>query len=302
MLESSEAEKFAQVAQQVEPHSTLLRTWELQGGVSAQVTALELARPDGRTRKLVVRQHGAVDREHNPQIAADEFKLLQLLQSVGVAAPAPLYLDQSGAIFATPYIVLEYVEGQPEFAPANLPDFLLQFATQLARIHQIQCADLDLSFLPKQETRHAATLSTRPIQMDESLDEGRIRDALEAGWPLPQRNEAVLLHGDFWPGNILWREGKLVAVLDWEDAQTGDPLADVANSRLEILWAFGNEAMRQFTRHYQALAALDYTDLPYWDLWAALRPAGKIGAWGLDAGTEQRMRESHRWFITQAFQ
>jgi aminoglycoside phosphotransferase (APT) family kinase protein len=40
----------------------------------------------------------------------------------------------------------------------------------------------------------------------------------------------VLLHGDFWPGNALWRDGALVAILDWEDAAIGDPLADVANA------------------------------------------------------------------------
>ena len=65
----------------------------------------------------------------------------------------------------------------------------------------------------------------------------------------------MLLHGDFWPGNILWRYGQLVAVIDWEDAALGDPLADVANSRLEILWAFGIDAMQSFTHYYQSLTA-----------------------------------------------
>jgi aminoglycoside phosphotransferase (APT) family kinase protein len=36
-------------------------------------------------------------------------------------------------------------------------------------------------------------------------------------------------------------------VLDWEDAAIGDPLADVANVRLELLWARGIEAMEPFT-------------------------------------------------------
>ena len=34
--------------------------------------------------------------------------------------------------------------------------------------------------------------------------------------PPVQVNRPVLLHGDFWPGNILWRDGRLVAVIDWE--------------------------------------------------------------------------------------
>jgi len=265
------------------------------------VTALELERPDGQTQKLVVRQHGEVDLTRNPQIAADEFKLLHILYAAGLATPAPYYLDQSGAIFSTPYLVMEYIEGEVEFAPSELPNFILQLATHLSRIHQIDCSHLDLSFLPKQAERYTATLQVRPATLDESLDEGRIRETLEAAWPVRQLNPSGLLHGDFWPGNTLWRDGQLVGIIDWEDAAFGDPLADVANGRLEILWAFGIEAMQHFTQQYQFLSSIDFTNLPYWDLCAALRAASKLGRWGLDASTEQRMRDGQYWFITQAF-
>jgi aminoglycoside phosphotransferase (APT) family kinase protein len=299
---SLEDKKFAQVIQKIDPQSKLLRTWELKGGVSARVTALEIERPGGQTQKMIVRQHGEVDLKHNPRVAADEFELLRLLQSVGLAAPVPYHLDQSGEIFSTPYVVIEYIEGKPEFAPSHLPDLILQLATHLSRIHQVDCSNLDMSFLPEQEKIYAEKLSERPAQVDESLDEGHIREALESAWPLPQRNTSVLLHGDFWPGNLLWRDGQLVAVIDWEDAQLGDPLADVANSRLEILWAFGLDAMHSFTQQYQSMTTIDFTHLPYWDLCAALRPASKIAQWGLDDITEKNMREGHRLFITQAFE
>ena len=104
-----EDKSFAQVVQQLDPQSKLLRAWALQGGISARVTALEIERPDGQTQKLLVRQHGEVDLKHNPQVAAAEFKLLQFLQSVDLAAPVPYYLDQSGEIFSTPYLVIEYL-------------------------------------------------------------------------------------------------------------------------------------------------------------------------------------------------
>src|SRR6266545_4048879 len=120
MTESKEDNKFERLVQKIDPQSKLLRTWELKGGVSAQVTALEIERPDRQTNKMIVRQHGEVDLKHNPRIAADEFKLLQLLRSAGLAVPTPYYLDQSGEIFSTPCVVIEYIEGQPEFAPADL--------------------------------------------------------------------------------------------------------------------------------------------------------------------------------------
>ncbi|MDQ6660959.1 MAG: phosphotransferase [Chloroflexota bacterium] len=302
MTTSKEDKKFEQAVQKIDPQNKLLRTWKLKGGISAQVTALEIERPDGHTKKMIVRQHGEVDLKHNLHVAADEFKLLQELHSVGLATPTPYHLDQSCEIFSTPYVVIEYIEGKPEFVLAHVPDLTLQLATHLSRIHTVDCSKQDLSFLPTPEKIYAEKLRERPTSVNESLDEGHIRDALESVWPFPQHNTSVLLHGDFWPGNILWKDGQLVAVIDWEDAALGDPLADVANSRLEILWAFGINAMQSFTHQYQSMTTIDFTNLPCWDLCAALRPASKIAEWAADDTAEKTMRERHRWFITQAFE
>lgn len=297
MSESKQFEQFEAVVRRVNPDGRLLRMWQPQGGVSAQITALEVQEPGVRTRKMIVRRHGERDLERNPKIAADEYRLLQLVQDEGIAAPAPLYLDQTCTIFPTPYLVIEYIEGESEFSPADLSDFLHQLAANLARIHAVDGAEAAFSFLP----RASSGFSERPAHLDDSLNEGPIRDKLEAIWPLPPLNDFTLLHGDYWPGNVLWAHGEVVAVIDWEDARIGDPLADVGNCRLEILWAFGIDAMVDFTRFYRAVATVDFTQLPYWDLCAALRPASRLGQWGLDPATERRMREEHRWFVTQAF-
>ena len=283
----------------MEPHSTLLKSWPLIGGVSAQMTGFEIERPDGIIARMVVRCHGEVDRAQNPDIAAHEFRLLQLLRSAGIPAPAPIFLDLSNTIFPTPCIVAEYINGETTFAPPDVADTVRQMAAQLAQIHRLNENLADLSFLPKRNRG----FGERPATHDYSLGEGRIRDALESVWPSTStetRNAPVLLHGDFWPGNILWRDGRLVAVIDWEDAMIGDPLAGVANSRLEILWAYGVEAMEQFTRAYRSLSTANFARLPYWDLCAALRPAGKLGSWGLDVEVEQAMRVKHVWFVDQA--
>jgi aminoglycoside phosphotransferase (APT) family kinase protein len=302
MAESREDDKFEELVRRIEPRNKVLRTWELKGGVSARVTVLEVELPGGLAQRMVVRQHGDADLERNPQIAADEFKLLSMLRAVGLPVPAPYYMDQSGEVFPTPYLVVEYIEGKSEFAPTDLADLILQFATQLCRIHGVDSTSVDLAFLPEMEEIYAEKFRERPAKVDESLDEGHIRDVLEAAWPLPRRNAAVLLHGDYWPGNVLWKDGRLVGVIDWEDARLGDPLADLANSRLEVLWAFGIDAMHSFTYHYESMASIDFTNLPYWDLCAALRPAFKIAEWAGDDATERRMRAGHRLFVTQALE
>jgi aminoglycoside phosphotransferase (APT) family kinase protein len=297
-----ETEAFERLARKIDPRNKLLRAWPLEGGVSAQVTALEIELPDGQMRKIVVRRYGDVDLQHDLHVAEHEFRLLQIVRSAGLAAPAPYYFDQEGEIFPRPCIAIEYVEGRTDFTPAGLDDALRQMAAYLHGVHSIAGSSRDLSFLPGQDKIYDAKFRERPAKLDDSLHEGRIRDALEAVWPLPRQNEPVLLHGDFWPGNMLWRDGRLVAVVDWEDAQVGDPLADLANSRLEILWAFGQEAMHSFTRHYRSMTNIDFTNLPYWDLCAALLPAFKIADWAGDAAVERSMRQAHTWFVGQAFE
>src|SRR5579863_3004750 len=169
MIETEGYDKLAQVVRKIDPRGRLLRAWQLQGGVSAQMTALEIERSGGQTQKMIVRLHGELDRKNNPQIAADEFRLLHLLRSAALPVPEPYYLDQSGEIFPIPYIVIEYIEGKTEFTLANVPDLIQQFTTCLASIHRVDYAKLDVSFLPPAEQRYARLLSERPAVLDESL-------------------------------------------------------------------------------------------------------------------------------------
>jgi aminoglycoside phosphotransferase (APT) family kinase protein len=300
MSASNQEKQFERLVHAINPHYTLLRTWPVTGGISARVTGVEVEREDGHVQKLLVRQHGAADLQADPQIAEHEFELLRQLHAAGQAVPQPYFVEASAEIFGTPCVVIEFIEGQTEFAPVDLQSFIAQFAAQLARLHQVDRSTLDLPFLKDLNAVIAQRLSERPDVLDETLSEGRVRDALEAAWPWAQHNAPVLLHGDYWPGNLLWREGQLAAVVDWEDAIIGDPLADVAIARLETLWAFGPEAMAMFTQQYLSLNAIDITNLPYWELCVALRPAGKLATWGIEPDVVARMREWHKVFVDEA--
>ena len=131
----------------------------------------------------------------------------------------------------------------------------------------------DLSFLPRQagwctEAGDGAggwALDTAPVA-------AALRQA-----PPQSSNAPVLLHGDYWPGNWLWQNGRLAAIIDWEDAALGDPLRDLAQSRLELAWIHDAAAAAAFTRAYLARRPLDTSALPYWDLCAALRLARLVG-------------------------
>src|SRR5690606_20389909 len=120
----------------------------------------------------------------------------------------------------------------------------------LASIHRVDYSAIATAAL--RQRSFAERLQSLSVNPDPLPDEQRIWQALQEAASVAQWNAPALLHGDFWPGNVLWHEGRLAAVIDWEDAEIGDPLVDLAVSRLDTLLIFGVSAMHDFTAHYQS--------------------------------------------------
>ena len=118
----------------------------------------------------------------------------------------------------------------------------------------------------------------------------------------------TLVHGDFWPGNLIWRDDELVGVVDWEEAHVGDPLCDVGISRLDMLWVGGWVAVEAFTQRYFECVQAE-AHLSQYDLRAALRPMENLDEWasaypklGRTDITEAHMAARLREFIENALQ
>lgn len=300
-MHSEDKNKLTRLLRKINPEYKLQRFWALDGGISTYMTALEVEKPDGETTRLIVRRPGDADFARNPEAAVDEYRLLQILQEEALAAPEPVFLDTSGEILPRPLLVVNYIEGETEFSPSEIhkDDFIRQQAAYLARTHAITRDTHDLSFLAKQAEITTNRLKQRRTVTDELLAM-KIHKILDAVWPITQMNPSVLLHGDFWLGNILWLNGKLQAVIDWENAAIGDPLADLAIVRLEMLWMFDVEVMHNFTLAYQALCDVDLTNLPIWELCTVLRPAFAIEDWAGSPESGQQLQEKQTWFLNQA--
>jgi aminoglycoside phosphotransferase (APT) family kinase protein len=293
-------EAYARLVARFHPGCRLIRAWRLTGGASAESIALEIEAPGGRSFRRVVRRHGEGDRAVNPAVALDEYRLLQVLRAEGFAVPAAYEHDDSGRILSTPYIVTGFVEGTAEVALASRPFCTERAAAELAHLHRLKARDPRLAFLARRDP-----LSTRELAEERAADadwdvEQVIRQALERRWPLPAEGEAVLLHGDFWPGNLLWQGERLAAVIDWEDACLGDPLVDLGPARLELLWAWGEAAVESFTAHYRALTGRPLAALALYDLWCALRALLRLPGWGLPAAEQAEKRLLLRGFVDAA--
>jgi aminoglycoside phosphotransferase (APT) family kinase protein len=297
---------FQSLVQAIDPGATLLRTWRLRGGMSSGMTAFEIRTAGGATRRLVRRSSSGFALQDNPRAAAVEYDLLRSLRAKGLRVPAPVYFDASGERFAQPYLVVEYVDGAPEFAPTDPRDFVTRMAAGLAEIHNVNAALPAIAALS--EYTPIAVRQRGHEQASRVMDVGAVQARLDEASPLPQRNRSALLHGDYWAGNVVWKDGRIAGVIDWEEARVGDPVADVAVSRLDILWLLGAGAMDAFTDVYRSLTDADLRDLPLWDLDAALRPSFNIGEWaaawpelGRPDITEATMRAGHAQFVERAF-
>ena len=296
---------IAQLLRRVDPDLRLVRADALTGGVSAQVTAVRAERPDGSAETLVVRRYGTANLRADPQPASREFRLLSLLSDAGLPVPRPRYADDSGTVLGGPCLVIDFIDGAPVTGPAQLrlplADFAGQLAAVLARIHQAELTAVQAPYLRSMRDAADERIRMRPEPADLTLSEPAVRAALDRIWPPPPAGQPVLLHGDYWPGNTLWRDGALVCVLDWEDAALGDPVADLANARMELTMVFGAAAADGFTRQYAGLRPeLDLCALPHWDLYAALRHAGRMPGWGLPAAELTRLQNGHREFTAAA--
>jgi len=249
-----------------------LRRWEvLGGGLSAQTSRVEVEMADGGLHTYVVRRAGR-GLPHSVQV---EYECLRLAWARGLAVPQPYGADLSGRVFPEAYGVTAYVEGRVEFDSADRRAYARQMGEHLAKIHALggEAAALDCLGQPTTDFEVAFGAG----QHDPFWQEERLRAVLRPVWPLPAANPAALLHGDYWPGNLLWHDGRLAAVVDWEDALLGDPLLDAGISRLDLAWILGWEAAESFWVAYRAVRPVDEGGLPYWDLAAALRLARLAG-------------------------
>jgi aminoglycoside phosphotransferase (APT) family kinase protein len=280
--------------------ATLLATRPLAGGVSAQMSALEVRLPNGDHARWMLRRPAAHTLAANPHALRVDVAVLRQVAGAGLPVPTARLLDESGAHLPGPALVLDYIEGAPCFDPGQGDRVADALAALLARLHR--------AALPGPPGLPAYALPPARATLDHSLGEGAIRAALAATWPPPPTlPAAILLHGDAWPGNLLWHDDRAVALLDWEDAVLGDPLADLAVSRLDMAWLFGFDAMQRLTATYAAATGYDLASLPMWDLAAALRPCGNLADWaagwpalGRADLTLAAMAAGHARFVAQA--
>jgi aminoglycoside phosphotransferase (APT) family kinase protein len=294
------------------PGSFLSRVRSLAGGARRRVFEIRWRDKLGSSHRVVVRL--APDRGGGARAnARSEFQTLVALHTLQFPVPQPLFADLDAEYFSHPAIVMEHA-GHPLASPWEDEELLIQCAETLAALHRLSVADTGLSHLSTStldERRGAleASLTSEHLEVFEgdALVRGVV-DALNIEAKKQEPTAPRLIHEDYWPGNILWRRGRISAVIDWTEATLGDPARDVAQFQIDMALMSGFEPAKRFGEFYKAAAGQYPRNLRYVQLFG-IRPAlAHLQDWFLpgylDLGLyltlpilEERLRDYIRWVL-----
>jgi aminoglycoside phosphotransferase (APT) family kinase protein len=219
-----------------------------------------------------------------------EHRILDRLSDAGAPVPATIGVCEDEGVTGAPFYVMDHVDGlvlyRRELAE-DLPEevrrtSMLSLIDGLAHVQSLDVDAIGLGDLGKRDGYAARQLRRWRTQWERSKTREipaieRVAELLEAAIP-PQR-EVVLVHGDFRLDNaIVGPDGNLRAILDWELAALGDPLADVGtwmaftpgdrrdvipfHDAMTLLPGFPRR--EEVLERYAAITGRDLGALPFW--------------------------------------
>jgi aminoglycoside phosphotransferase (APT) family kinase protein len=186
--------------------------------------------------------------------------------------PIPVALGVPGEGYPYSWSVLRWIDGEP--ASVDAIDDLTEFATTLADF-LAALARVDVTGGPPPGPHNfwrGGPLTTYADETLEAIDALGSRiprqatlavwdDAVDATW----RGVPVWFHGDVAAGNLLVRDGRLAAVIDFGTSGVGDPACDVV-----IAWTLLSGESREAFRAALAVDAATWARGRGWALWKFL--------------------------------
>ncbi|WIM93720.1 aminoglycoside phosphotransferase family protein [Actinoplanes oblitus] len=206
--------------------------------------------------------------EYAGAVAKEQRWLPVLARQLPLPIPAPLAEGLPSADYPHPWSVYRWLDGEPA-ATATIADtdaFAVAIADFLLALQQIDAAG---GPPPGQHNWfRGGPLRTYDAQMRSAApgfpDGDRLlaiwAEALAARWT----GKPVWFHGDVAPGNLLVRDGKLSAVIDFGTSGVGDPACD-----LVIAWTFLPPASRRVFRERLAVDPGTWARGRGWAVWKA---------------------------------
>jgi aminoglycoside phosphotransferase (APT) family kinase protein len=241
-----------------------------------------------------------------------EHRIMAALAGSAVPVPAMVAACPDESVIGAPFFVMQYVDGvvlhNQQLAEAELPEPAraragYDLVSALAALHSVDPAQVGLadlgtgaSYVHRQLARWRKQLDRLGVETGDAMRS--VHERLAAA--VPDQTHTTIVHGDFRLGNaIVGRDGAVQAVLDWELATLGDPMADVgylaaywgsSDPRVDIPMpvptrARGFASLPEALGCYEGLTGRSLADLDYFIAFALWRLAAIL------AGVNARARQ-----------
>ncbi|SMF63939.1 Predicted kinase, aminoglycoside phosphotransferase (APT) family [Paenibacillus uliginis N3/975] len=207
-----------------------------------------------------------------PQVEKEQIWLPILRQKLSLPISTPLAKGNPNEEYPWPWSINKWLEGET-LSPNNMND-LNQLARDLGTF-LIELQSIDASGGPlagahnfhrggnivvyDEESRYA--IENNKDTFNEHVLKEIWELALDSKW----ESDPVWVHGDIAPGNILVRDGKLSAVIDFGILGVGDPACDAA-----MAWTFFDNDSRKIFKHVLNMDEGTWNRARGWALWKAL--------------------------------
>ncbi|MDP3489539.1 MAG: aminoglycoside phosphotransferase family protein [Phenylobacterium sp.] len=206
------------------------------------------------------------------QVEKEQRWLPRLAAGLPLPIPAPLALGAAGRGYPFPWSICAWIEGQTVAAAEGLDHVTLaqDLADFLLALHAIDTSGGPAAGAHNfhrggdpavYDGQTRAAVEALGDQIDGGAALALWESALATRWERPP----VWIHGDVAPGNLLVRDGRLAAVIDFGTCGVGDPACDLA-----FAWTFLSEAAGEVFRQRLGLDDGCWLRGQAWALWKAL--------------------------------
>lgn len=185
----------------------------------------------GGPRRFVLRLPPPGARIAGPADVVRQGRIMAALHAAGLPVPAIPVLSSDPVVDGRPFVLMDAVEGN-RIEKAGIEQRPLDIAGSAVHVlKSLHALPLEKSGIGNEAPVGLQAEMLRWLWLMERAPEelttraGDLGGLLAAG--IPAEREPTLVHGDYHYGNMLFRGSEVVAVLDWEIAQIGQPLLDL---------------------------------------------------------------------------
>ncbi|WCK01299.1 aminoglycoside phosphotransferase family protein [Agrobacterium tumefaciens] len=239
------------------------------------IRPVELSGWDNRSFRLggdmLIRMPSAA--RYVAQVEKEHRWLPVLAPLLPVPIPVPLALGQSGEDYPFCWSVYRWLDGEPlvrHLDNIDLSAIAVDVAVFLKALHNIDASDGPLAgaqnfhrggSLAVYDGEARASAARLAGEVDQPLAMEIWQLALSSRW----QGQGVWVHGDIAEGNLLVKDGRLSAVIDFGSSGVGDPSSD-----LILAWNVFDAQGRDVFRRALGLDEATWQRGRGWALWKAL--------------------------------